>query len=138
MPVIDASVAVKFVVAEDGTADAAALLRSSEPLIAPDWLLVEVGHALWKKAQSGFIAPAVAVEALEAMPKFFEELYPTPELLQRAYTLAFDLNHWLYDCLYLELARQEDTVVVTADRKFKNAASGCGHGGRVVLLGAGA
>jgi len=46
--VIDASVAVKWVVEEDGTADAPALRRSAK-LIAPELLMAECADILWKK-----------------------------------------------------------------------------------------
>ena len=138
MPVVDASVAVKFVTDELGSDEAALLLRSPDPLIAPDWLLAEVGNALWKKARSGAISKAAAVEAFAAMPHFFQELRPTLPLVDRAYELAFAMNDWLYDCIYLELARQKEMVVVTADRDFQKAAARSGHGAQVVLMGAGA
>lgn len=138
MPVVDASVAVKFVTDEAGSAEAALLLRSEEPLIAPDWLLAEVGNALWRKARSGAVSKAAAVEALAAMPQFFQELHATQPLVFRAYELAFVMDHGLYDCLYLELAREQGMVVVTADKDFQKAAARSGHGDRVVLMGAGA
>jgi predicted nucleic acid-binding protein len=48
--VIDASVAVKWVVEEEGTAEALALLRASK-LVAPELLVAECANILWKKAQ---------------------------------------------------------------------------------------
>jgi len=135
MLVIDASVAVKFLIAEEGAADAAALLKSKEPLIAPDWLLIETGHALWKNVRLETISQETAIQALNALPAFFQALHSTPELLSAAYGLAFELNHWLYDCFYLELARREGAMLVTADRKFVNAANRGGYGERIVLLG---
>jgi predicted nucleic acid-binding protein len=138
MPVVDASVAVKFVTEEIGSDEAVSLLRSPDPLIAPDWLLAEVGNALWKKVRSGSVSQATAVEALTAMPDFFQELHPSRPLLDRAYELAFAMSHSLYDCLYLELARQQGTVLITADKEFQRAAVRSGHGAQVILMGAGA
>ncbi len=48
--VIDASVAIKWVVEEDGTESALAL-RQQAKLIAPDLLVPECANILWKKAQ---------------------------------------------------------------------------------------
>ena len=39
-------------------------------------------------------------------------------LMERAYALANELGHSVYDCLYLALAEQEAATLVTADRKF--------------------
>ncbi len=48
--VIDASIAVKWVVEEDGTAEAVAL-RQRAKLIAPQLLVAECANILWKKVQ---------------------------------------------------------------------------------------
>jgi predicted nucleic acid-binding protein len=48
--VIDASIAVKWVVEEDGTPEALAL-RQKAKLIAPDLLVAECANILWKKVK---------------------------------------------------------------------------------------
>jgi predicted nucleic acid-binding protein len=48
--VIDASIAVKWVVEEDRTAEALALRQRSK-LIAPQLLVAECANILWKKVQ---------------------------------------------------------------------------------------
>ena len=48
--VIDASVAIKWVVNEDGTPEALAL-RKKGKMIAPDLLVAECANVLWKKVQ---------------------------------------------------------------------------------------
>ena len=48
--VIDASIAVKWVVEEDGTPEALAL-RQRARLIAPELLVAECANILWKKVQ---------------------------------------------------------------------------------------
>jgi len=39
-------------------------------------------------------------------------------LIKSAYHLAIELNHSVYDCYYLALAKHQNAVMVTADRKF--------------------
>jgi predicted nucleic acid-binding protein len=60
--VVDASVAVNWVIGEAG-GDAAAPLAGTH-LSAPDILLAECGSALWAKARRGEIAEDEAVSAL--------------------------------------------------------------------------
>ena len=48
--VIDASIAVKWVVEEDGTPEALAI-RQKARLIAPDLLIAECANILWKKVK---------------------------------------------------------------------------------------
>lgn len=43
------------------------------------------------------------------------------QLMAPAARLAHDLDHPVYDCLYLALALQEQRPVITADRRFHGA-----------------
>jgi predicted nucleic acid-binding protein len=132
--VIDASVAVKFVAAEPGQAEALDRVFSEPTLVAPDWLLIEASHALWRKVKLGELTRDLATESIVALPQFFEELVATPELVPAAVKLAFELDHWIYDCIYLAAAVATEGRLLTADRKFWNAASRAGHGERIELL----
>jgi predicted nucleic acid-binding protein len=51
--VIDASVALKWFIDEDGSDRAAALLDGKELLIAPDLIVAEVCNAGWKAVRAG-------------------------------------------------------------------------------------
>jgi predicted nucleic acid-binding protein len=134
MLVIDASVAVKLV-AEEGGADEAISRVAGEPgLIAPDWVRIEVGHTLWRKAGMGLLIQSDSEACLLALPTFFEQLYPSGELLAHGFQLAFALGQGVYDCLYMALALREDGILLTADRKFWNAAKRAGFSDRVELL----
>ncbi len=112
--VIDASVALKWVLDEPGRAAADTLL--DDELIAPDLWLVEAANALWKRAGRGDIS----VQEAGAM---LAELRNAPVSsvvvdLSAAMDLALELKHPVYDCLYLAAAIREDSHVVTADRRF--------------------
>ena len=129
--IVDASVATKWLVREDGLEAARDLLRSSEPLLAPDLIRLEVGHALWKKVRLEQIASDVAERGYVALPAFFQTLTPTGSLLAAAFDLAERLVHPAYDCVYLALALAEDSLVVTADKGFIEAARVGGYASRV-------
>lgn len=135
MLVIDASVAVKFVTEEPGSDAAYALLTSAEPLIAPDWVIVESGNAIGRKVRTIDLPRAKAEASFSALPEFFSRLFATEALLSEAFDVALDLSHGLYDCLYLVLAMREDAMLVTADEKFVKTARQGGFGRYVRLLG---
>ena len=61
--VVDASVAIKWVVDEPGLA-AAALLLDGRPLHAPSLLFVEAANAFWAVTRRGAIERAGAADAL--------------------------------------------------------------------------
>ena len=114
--VVDASVALKWVLAEPGQAAADALL--DEDLIAPSLWLLEAANALWRRNLRGELSVAEAQERLSELFNAPVTAIPIEEDLTAAANLAQRLGHPVYDCLYLALALREQTQVVTADRRF--------------------
>jgi predicted nucleic acid-binding protein len=117
--VVDASVAVKWLVNEAFSEEAASLLDNRATLIAPELLFAEAANALWALCRRGDIARedfAEAVEVLKASPVAVP--HPMRQLVASAARLAIDLGHPAYDCFYLALAVQEQYPVITADRRF--------------------
>ncbi len=131
MLVIDANIGVKLVTLEPGRNEAYDRLDRETSLIAPDWILIEVGHALWRKAKTGLIEREAAEQNLSQLPAFFDQLVGAALLTMSAQRLAFELDHWIYDCFYLALALHENCALLTADRKFWNAAKRAGYGDAV-------
>ena len=134
MLVVDASVAVKWVVREPDS-DAAAALRR-EQLIAPVLWLAEAANVLWRRVRIGDITADEARARLSELTEAPVASFPMEPHLDRALQLASELAHPIYDCLYLALALHHDTHVITADARF--AAAVASHpelAGRVRLLG---
>jgi predicted nucleic acid-binding protein len=123
--VIDASIAVKWVVEEAGTADALSLRRQAR-LIAPDLLLAECANILWKKVRRNELSRDEALLAARLLQGADIELLPTRSLLEVATAIAIDLDH-PYDCVYVALAAANDCRFVTADQRFLRKV---GQGGR--------
>lgn len=114
--VVDASVAIKWVIEEPGTADALALRRYR--LSAPDLLIPECANILWKKARRHEISADEASLAARLLEHADIELMPMRRLMASATGLALRLDHPAYDCLYLALAQASGCSFVTADAKF--------------------
>ncbi|HXU98933.1 MAG TPA: type II toxin-antitoxin system VapC family toxin, partial [Caulobacteraceae bacterium] len=114
--VIDASVALKWVLDEPGREAADALLE--EELIAPSLWLLEAANALWRRAGRGEITAEGAKERLTELYNAPVTTTPIENDLPAAMNLALALGHPVYDCLYLALAIRENTHVVTADVRF--------------------
>jgi predicted nucleic acid-binding protein len=128
MLVIDASVAVKWYVNQPDTAKAIEIAGSGQTLIAPDLLLAETGNAFWQCVRAGLFKPADARDALSKLPHRFD-------VLRRMTAIAVTINHPVYDCFYLALARREAAPLVTADKRLAAAAKTL-PGIEVQLLGA--
>ncbi len=134
MLVIDASVAVKFITVEPGTEAAYAIIVGDEPLIAPDWVLIECANAMWNKVKRSLLLELHAEDNLANLPTFFAKLFPSGDLLAEAFRLSFRLRHPLYDCLYLALAIEQRAPLLTADAVFVKAVQRGNIGEHVRLL----
>jgi predicted nucleic acid-binding protein len=104
-------------------------------MIAPSLLLIECGNALLRRVRMGDLpADTVAgkVAALRIAPV---RLVPAEQHLEAAITLATQLRHSLYDCLYLALALIERVQLITADQRFVERVRRDGRlAGSVILL----
>ena len=119
--VIDASVAAKWILPQEHSANANAL-RNEQDLIAPSLIAAEIGSAIWKAVRRGTVLHAEAAASLSAALSPFEALIAAEALCVRALALAIDLRHPVYDCFYLALAERESVPVVTADEAMIAAA----------------
>ncbi|HWZ66207.1 MAG TPA: type II toxin-antitoxin system VapC family toxin [Stellaceae bacterium] len=111
--VIDASVAVKWVVEEEGTKEALAL--RDRALAAPDLLIAECANILWKKVRRNELSEQEAVFAAGLLARADIELMAMRPYLEAAVRIAVALDHPAYDCIYIALAEAEGLRFVTAD-----------------------
>ena len=119
--VVDASVAVKWFTAEQWTEESRRLLTASVDRHAPDLILAETANVLWKKARRGEIeAPHGYFREAANLPDVLV-LHRCQELFVRAGTIALELDHPAYDCIYLACAEVEGVPLVTADRRLQAA-----------------
>jgi predicted nucleic acid-binding protein len=133
--VIDASVAIKWLVPETLAENAARLLDANYRLTAPDLLLVEFAKIIWKKARLGEIRFEDGEAALLRLSAGPIELAETRPLLRLALQLAHELHHPVYDCVYLATAEASGAVAVTADRRFYDRTRNTPHADGLQWLG---
>jgi predicted nucleic acid-binding protein len=124
MLVVDASVALKWFIEEEGSAQAAALLATPELLVAPDLIVAEVCNAAWKAVRTGTMLPDQQDHAASRLAAAFDELVPTAPLACRAVEISRSLDHPAYDCFYLALSEQRNVELVTADRRLLHRVKG--------------
>jgi predicted nucleic acid-binding protein len=119
--VVDASVGLKWFVAEVYQADAQRLQNPVYQLHIPTLFDVEVGNILWKKIRRGELTRAEADAVLVQLPLLPLTRHAETPLLPPAFDLANQTQRTVYDCLYLALAIQLGGRMVTADQKLHNA-----------------
>lgn len=132
--ILDASVAVKLVVAEPGTIEARAICFAQPALIAPDWVLIETSSAIWGKVMRSELRAADIPALMRTLPDFFQRLHSSLDLLGDGMRIAVELQHPVYDCLYLALALRVGQGMLTADKGFVASAKRAGFEQHVELL----
>lgn len=120
MVVIDASVAVRWVVQHPLTANADLLIERHDIRLAPQIIVSEVGNALWKYVRANIITANQARRAMEEIPGRFVTLEQDADHARRAMELAIELDHPFYDCLYLAVAEARQAPLVTDDQRLLN------------------
>jgi predicted nucleic acid-binding protein len=122
--VVDANVAVKWVLPEEHSIAAARLLDERYELWAPDLIWAEAGNVFWKKWRQGEILAEEADVLLRDLPRYPIRILSSEAVLAVAWQIASTLTRSFYDSLYLALAADRACPLVTADRKLYNALSG--------------
>jgi predicted nucleic acid-binding protein len=132
--VVDASVALKWLLPEPDS-EAALDLIGRAVLAAPEMMVVEVANALSTRIRRRELTPLEARTSLADLHAIHVDYAADRELASAALSLAADLGHPVYDCLYLALAIDRAAMVVTADRRFVSAVDAHPYlAGRVKLL----
>lgn len=133
--VVDASVAIKWLVEEDDS-EAALSLRDRD-LAAPALLRIEAANVLRTLATRKATTPAEAAALFTLLQAAPVTLVDHDDALEaRALQLALALGHPVYDCVYLALAERMGRILVTADSRFLKALKATTYASRVVALGA--
>ncbi|MBV8443947.1 MAG: type II toxin-antitoxin system VapC family toxin [Hyphomicrobiales bacterium] len=132
--VVGASVAVKWLVDELDHEAAQRLLDTDERLVAPDFLIVEAGNVLWRKVRRGELVAEQAITGVRELPTYFELLGRSAPFVPRAVAIAAQINHPVYDRLYLACAEQFEAPLVTADAQFASIARTSFSGVQVIPL----
>ena len=132
--VVDANVAVKWLVEEEQRQEAARLLQDESELHAPRVLATEVANALLQKVERGEIETTAAgalADSVQRLPLYWAD---DEETIADAVRIAIELDHAAYDCMYLALALRLGARLVTADMKFVRRVAPTAHGGAIVAL----
>ena len=126
--VVDASLAVKWLVEEDDSDKAHAVLQSwvarDVTRIAPHLMPFEVANALHRRVLRGELNVGDSTRMIARLLESRLELHHPPGLHVRALQLASQLNQGAaYDAHYLALAETVGCELWTADERFYRAAS---------------
>jgi predicted nucleic acid-binding protein len=115
--VVDASIAFKWLVTEADSEAAVSLLQNHN-VVAPDVLLAECRNAALTHVRRGIISIEQAKQAERDLEALQLRTLASVPFLTHAFTLALELSHPIYDCIYLAAAIANDRILATADGRF--------------------
>ena len=127
MKVVDASLAIKWLVNEEDSDKALALSigwgEMGVQIEAPHLMLAEVANALHRKVVDGQLSLHAAMLSLENLRALGIKFHDPENIHAGAVRLAGQLGQGaVYDSVYLALAERLDCELWTADRRFYRAA----------------
>jgi predicted nucleic acid-binding protein len=132
--VVDASVAVKWLVYEESSDRAVAFARSNNHFVAPRMIMTEVANALARKTIQGAISSEDARQQFPKLPYFFDEMVSVDDLIANAPYNACQFRHPIYDLIYLEAARRRGIQLVTADQRLLSKLANTDLASCIVML----
>ena len=132
--VVDANLVIKWFVEEELTGEADELLCRSEAFFAPDLVVTEVTNVVWKKVMRGELEAETAKFIAASLHQGQLDLVPSTMLHQRALAIGLEIEHLIYDCLYLALAERLESPLITADQRLIGKTRGSPYAGLVYHL----
>ena len=132
--VVDASVAVKWLIYEESSDRAVEFARSNNHFIAPRMIMTEVANALARKTIQGAISSEDAKQQFTKLPYFFDEVVSVDDLITDALHNACLFRHPIYDLIYVEAARRRGIQLVTADPRLSSKLANSDLAACILLL----
>lgn len=120
--VLDASAVVRIIEGSALGEELAARLLEADLVLAPELMLTEVANALWRLQRAGQLAADGVQQRLSRAAALVDHIEPDRTLQAEALALACHLDHPVYDCVYLVLARREVALLLSADQKLLHLA----------------
>jgi predicted nucleic acid-binding protein len=116
--VLDASAALRLITQDPAAEDLAQQVEQMALVLAPERMLTEVANALWKLQRAGGLHGIDPQLLLVDARDLVDQIEPDRTLQVEALALACHLNHPVYDCLYLALARREAAILLSTDQRL--------------------
>ncbi len=116
--VLDASAAAGIALCQPQTGQLVERLESATLVLAPDLFVSEVCNTFWKYRKAGLLTQEQAESNLARALGLADRLEPAAPCYQEAFALAVKQQHPFYDALYLVIARRNNAVLLTLDKRL--------------------
>jgi predicted nucleic acid-binding protein len=124
--VVDASAAVEIILKNSHANQFSDFLNSADLIIAPDIYSSEITNVFWKYANFSNVPIEVCEKSISACIDLIDDFIETRPMCREVFSEAVRLKHPSYDIFYLSLARRNNAILVTKDKKLKKIAEAMG------------
>jgi len=118
--VLDASGAAEISEKTQVGVDFINIIMQAEKVLAPDLYIAEIGNYMWKACRKDKDNADLYVEMAKDCIDYIDEFESAAELWREALQMAQAQDHAIYDMLYATLARRNDAILLTMDRKLRD------------------
>ncbi len=126
--VLDASVAVKWLLPADREPlhdEAMNLLHRFENVeigfFVPEFFWLEISNVLWRRARGPAVTKSTAQSLYRDLRDAGIKTIPSTRLVPAAFEIAVTYDTSVCDSLYIALAKDMNTFLITADERLANA-----------------
>ena len=120
--VLDASAAIKIILNHTSAKGFSDVLKKSDWVIAPDIFVSEVTNAFWKYHQFEDLPLQECENSLNNTISLIDDFIKAGELYQEAFSFSCQVNHSVYDSMYLICTRRHNALFLSVDNKLNKIA----------------
>ncbi len=120
--VLDASAAIKIVFQQTSSKTLSDYLKKADWVIAPDIFVSEVTNVFWKYHQFEDLPLNISENYMNKTIVLIDDFIEAGEIYQEAFSFSCQINHPVYDSMYLISARRHNAIFISADKKLNKIA----------------
>lgn len=117
--VIDASAAAEVILQRDQSASLISIIAEADWVIAPTVYIAEMTNVFWKYQKHTDLSESDCEQHLDHAIALPDDFINDRDLYREAYKLGCTIDHSTYDMLYLILARRQNAILLTMDKKLR-------------------
>ena len=120
--IIDASAAIELMLKRKSAKAIAAIISRADWVIAPDLFVSEVTNVFWKYHEFEDLPIDICERYLDDTLLLVDDYISCYDLYKEAFALSCQVNHSVYDAMYLVLTRRQAGLLVTMDKQLERTA----------------
>jgi len=124
--VLDASAGIEIALSRENAPLYEEKLESASKVITSELYKAETANVLWKYHKAGLLTKEAALQRLKYCDELIDEYVDISSNNEEALVEGIRIGHSVYDLLYFTLARRNGALLLTRDKRLKEAAIGNG------------